>query len=337
MEIAHFVEQRRPRWASLEDLLQKAETRGLEALALDEAKSLSRLYRSASSDLLEVRAKGGAAEVSDYLNDLVGRAYALTQPGRRVKGREVFRFVTHGFPDLMAREMRFYLLSLALFLAGGGFGWLGMVFDPDAAPYLVPEQHLELDPVKRAEQEAKGEVAPAQQQAAFASFLFTHNIQVAFFAFALGLTVGVGTVIVMFGNGVLLGSLAWVYTSKGLAAWFWGWILPHGIPEITAICIAGAAGLVIARGIVAPRGLSRRQSLRKESVPALHLLLGTLTLFVLAGFIEGSISQIHPPKLSSAFKIAFALVVGTAVYAYLLSGSFRAAAKRVTGAATAGR
>jgi hypothetical protein len=58
-------------------------------------------------------------------------------------------------------------------------------------------------------------------------------------------------------------------------------------------------------------------------VTALKLLLGTLALFVLAGCIEGTISQIHPPRLSIAFKIGFALVVGSGVYAYLLSGFIR--------------
>ena len=77
---------------------------------------------------------------------------------------------------------------------------------------------------------------------------------------------------------------------------------------------------MIARGLVAPRGCRGGMALRKEAVTAVKLLLGTLALFVLAGCIEGTISQIHPPRLSVAFKITFALMVGSGVYAYLLSG-----------------
>jgi uncharacterized membrane protein SpoIIM required for sporulation len=163
-----------------------------------------------------------------------------------------------------------------------------------------------------------------EQQANFSAFLFTHNIEVAFFAFALGITVGIGTAVMLFVNGLFLGALAQVYTAKGMAGWFWAWILPHGIPEISAICIAGAAGLVIARGLAAPRGLPRGMALRQEAVTAVKMLFGTLALFVLAGFIEGTVSQIHPPKLSVAFKISFALAVGTGVYAYLCSDFLRA-------------
>ncbi|MBL8916470.1 MAG: stage II sporulation protein M [Archangium sp.] len=325
MEIAEFVEQRRPKWSTLERLLDVAERDGLKKLSLDDARALSRLYRSASSDLLWVRARAGAAEISGYLNDLVGRAYALTYPGKRLRFNAIWKFLAMGFPELLAKEWRMFVASFLLFWAGGGFGWVGMMFDPDAAPYLVPEQHQTLDPEKRKKDEAENPGASTGQQAAFSSFLFTHNIQVAFLAFALGLSAGIGTAILMFLNGVMLGSLAWVYTSKGMAGWFWAWILPHGIPEITAIVIAGAAGLVLARALVAPKGQSRRMALKREGKTAVQLLLGTLTLFVLAGFIEGTISQIHPPRLSVVFKLSFALAVGSGVYAYLWSGALRKA------------
>lgn len=323
MEIAQFIEARRTRWAELEKLVDHAQSAGLRALSLDQARSLSRLYRGASSDLVWVRAHGGSADVSGYLNDLVGRAYAVTYPGKRPRARDAWKFVAHGFPALMRAEWRPFVAAWALFLSGAAFGWLGMTFDPDAGHYLVPEQHLKLDPEQRAMEEASGEAASVEEQAAFSAFLFTHNIQVAFFCFALGITAGIGTAVLLFGNGIFLGALAQVYASKGMAGWFWAWILPHGIPELTAICIAGAAGFVIARGLLAPKGLARGVALRREAVRAVQLLLGTLALFVLAGIIEGTISQLHPPKLSVGFKIGFALVVGLGVYAYLLSALAR--------------
>lgn len=324
MEVAEFIESRRPRWEKLEALLDKAEGQGLRALSLEDARSLGKMYRAVSSDLLWVRARSGSADVSAYLNDLVGRAYALTYPGKRPRLADVWGFVARGFPALLRREWRMYIASVLMFMAGLGFGYLGMTMDPDGAHYLVPGDHQKLDPVERAEKEAQGHGMGVDEQAYFSSYLFTHNIQVAFLAFALGITVGIGTAVMLFVNGLFLGALAQVYTAKGMAGWFWAWILPHGIPEITAICIAGAAGLVIARGLAAPKGLPRGLALRQEAVTAVKLLFGTLALFVLAGFIEGTVSQIHPPKLSVVFKISFALVVGSGVYAYLCSDFLRA-------------
>ncbi|MGQ0506405.1 MAG: stage II sporulation protein M [Myxococcaceae bacterium] len=324
MELPEFVEQRRPRWSSLERRLARAEEEGLSKLSLDDARQLSRFYRSASADLLWVRSRGESSDVAGYLNDLVGRAYAMTYPGKRLRLADVGSFVSRGFPELLRKELRMFLAAWLFLLAGMGTGYLGMVVDEDAAAYLVPSDHLKRDPTKRAADEAKDDaVSGPQAQAAFSSFLFTHNIGVAITCFALGLTAGVGTALLLFITGVLLGSLAYVYAAKGLAGWFWAWILPHGIPELTAICIAGAAGFVLARGLIAPQGLPRRVSLRREGGAAVRLLLGTITLFVLAGIIEGTISQIHPPHLSVAFKISFAVVVGLGVYAYLHSASWR--------------
>lgn len=327
MELAEFVDHRRPRWVELERLLNKSEATGIKSLSLEEARQLARLYRATSSDLLWVRARSGAADVSEYLNDLIGRAYAITYPGKRPRLADVVGFLTHVFPDLMAKEVRMFIAATLMFWAGAGFGFVGMVFDPDAAIYLVPGQHQKLDPTERAKDEASGEVASAEQQAAFSSFLFTHNIQVAFLAFALGISAGIGTALMLFVNGLFLGALFHVYMKADMSGWFWAWILPHGIPELTAICIAGAAGLVIARGMIAPKGLPRGMAVRKEAITAVKMLLGTLALFVLAGLIEGTVSQIHPPKLSVAFKITFALVVGAAVYAYLFSAYLRRRAK----------
>lgn len=323
VEIATFVEARRARWVELEQLLGKAEARGLSTLTLDEARALSRLYRASSADLLWVRAQSSSAEVTGYLNDLVARAYAVTYPGKKLRPGTAWRFLADGFPRVLRREWRVFIAAWLITLAGTGFGWIGMRIDPNAGQSLLPAEHLKLDPTERAKEEATRTVSTADQQAAFSSFLFTHNIQVAFLCFALGLTAGVGTALMLFINGLLLGALAYAYAARGLAGWFWAWILPHGIPELTAICIAGAAGFVLARGMIAPSGERRGVALRREATVALQLLLGTLALFVLAGLIEGTISQIHPPRLSVAFKISFALTVGSAVYAYLLSAFWR--------------
>jgi uncharacterized membrane protein SpoIIM required for sporulation len=231
--------------------------------------------------------------------------------------------VTRGFPELLFAEWRPFLAAWLIFFGGFGFGYMGMTFDPSGGYFLVPEDHLKTDPLERARTEANREVASVSEQAAFTAFLWQNNIQVSFLCFALGITAGVGTALLLFGNAVFLGALAYVYASKGMTAWFWAWILPHGIPEITAIVIGGAAGFIVARGMLAPGGLPRRVALRREASAAVRLVLGGILLFLLAGVIEGTISQIHPPKISAAFKISFALIVGLGVYAWLFSAALR--------------
>ncbi len=319
MDLNEFIEQGRPRWHRLTRLLDRIESAGLKSLSLEEAREFGRLYRAASSDLLWARGRSASAELVESLNDLVARGYAQTYPGKRPRLRDAVEFYRRGFPQLVRAEWKAVVAAYVLFLSGMLFGYAAMQLDPSSAVYLVPEQHQSLDPDKRVAEEAKNEKGmSADHQTAFSSFLFTHNIQVAFLAFALGLTLGIGTVILLFVNGVFLGALAVAYEAKGHAVWFWAWILPHGVPEISAICLAGAAGLLLGRALVAPGSRSRADALRVEGRLAVRLVLGTLPIFVAAGIIEGTLSQIHEPRLPSVVKLTFAAAMAVLLAAYLL-------------------
>jgi uncharacterized membrane protein SpoIIM required for sporulation len=317
MDLSEFVSTHRPRWERLQTLLDRIEHAGLQQLSVEEAQEFGRLYRGASSDLLAARGRAASADLVEYLNELVARGYAQTASGERTRPRDVWAFYAQGFPRLVRREWLAVLLSYGLFFSGSLFGYVAMAVDPSAASVLIPEQHQSLDPDKRVEEENHSKGATGDEQAAFASFLFTHNIQVAFLCFAMGITLGVGTVILLFYNGIMLGSLAWVYQLKGHAVWFWAWILPHGVMEISAICLAGAGGLLLGRALVKPGERTAADALREEGRRAVQLCLGTIPLFILAGLTEGTISQIHEPHLPSSVKLLYAGMTAALLVAYL--------------------
>jgi uncharacterized membrane protein SpoIIM required for sporulation len=177
----------------------------------------------------------------------------------------------------------------------------------------------EFTPTQRSKVKRLHERGHYDEATVFSAFLFTHNIQVTFLAFGLGITAGVGTALVLFANGVPLGALAVQYHEAGQDLFFWAWILPHGIPELTAIAIAGGAGLVLGRGLVLPGRRRIRDALRHEARRAVRLVVGTMPVLVMAGVIEGTISQMHEPLMPYPAKLAFALLVGTALYIWLWS------------------
>jgi uncharacterized membrane protein SpoIIM required for sporulation len=168
------------------------------------------------------------------------------------------------------------------------------------------------------QEEHTGGNESAGTAAAFSGFLFTHNIQVTFVVFALGVTFGVGSAALLFYNGVPLGALAMQYHQEGLGTFFWAWILPHGIPELTEVFVAGAAGLIIARGMWLPGRRRRIDAMIEETRTAVALVLGGMPILIVAGLIEGTISQIHEPTLPYSAKLIFALLVGSLLYYYLL-------------------
>lgn len=321
-DVERFLREREPHWHDLEALLAQVERSGARSLGIEGARRFSKLYRQVSDDLVRARTELVDATVQDYLNDLVARAYRLVYAGTVPVGslaslRRLVAFFALDFPALVRLEWRVVALSAALFFAGGALGAAGLALDPRAASVLLPEQHQLTTPSDRvAEEEARGAHA-ASEAAAFSSFLFTHNIQVSFLVFAMGLTFGVGTSALLFYNGVPLGALAYQYHAYGQGLFFWAWVLPHGIPEISAIVIAGAAGLVLARGLVRPGRRSRRDALVHEARRSVRLVVGAMPILVVAGLIEGSISQLHAPVVPYAVKLVFAGLVGVALYAWL--------------------
>lgn len=318
-DVTRFMRERAPVWQELERALAVVEQRGIDALGLDGARRFGALYRTVSSDLIRARTELVDASVVDYLNDLVARSYAHIYAGTSARKGRLLAFFLREFPRLFRAEWRAVVLSAALLLGGGGIGALFAAIDPSALGVLVPDQHQAWTPAERvADEEQSGGASDGHQAAAFSSFLFTHNIQVTFLAFALGLTAGIGTAALLFFNGLPLGALAVQYHQAGEGLFFWAWILPHGIPELTVIFIAGAAGLVIGRGIVRPGRLRRRDALVQEAGRAVRLVIGGMPLLVLAGVIEGTISQMHEPRVPYVLKLVFAVVVGAGVYAYLL-------------------
>lgn len=145
----------------------------------------------------------------------------------------------------------------------------------------------------------------------------TNNIQVAFLAFAGGITFGILTVYVMVSNGIMVGALAGLFWHYGQSYAFWAYIVPHGVIELTAIFIAGGAGLLMGYKLFVPGPYSRVYQLKRQAKRSVQLLLGTIPLFVIAGVIEGFIT---PASFSLETKYIVACVTILALILYILIG-----------------
>jgi uncharacterized membrane protein SpoIIM required for sporulation len=318
MELHRFLADGRPRWQELEALLTRVEREGLRALGVDEVRRFGQLYRQAASDLLYAQSRVLSSDVGGYLNDLVARAYAQIYARRRLRLAGLGAFWARTFPQVFRRTARYTLASAATFLVAAGVGFGTMAVEPRAALYLLPADHRHTDPAERVRRvESSGEVLSSGESATFTAFLFTHNLRVTFLCFALGLTFGVGTLLVLFFNGLTLGALAFAYHQAGVGLFFWAWILPHGVPELFETFLAGGAGLLCGRALAAPGERTRLESLREGAKDAVRLVLGGVPILILAGFVEATISQIHEPHLPYSVKLAFAGLFALGLAAYL--------------------
>ena len=318
-DVNRFVEERGSAWARLDQLLLRIEREGMASLELPTAREFGRLYRSVSNDLLCARTEMVNAAVVDYINDIVARAYAVMHaPARTTAGGKLSSFFVVEFPRLFRRERRMVALAALVMLLGASIGAAFVAVDRYALGALIPDGHQSLTPAERVgrdEQSSRG--VSGDSAVAFSGWLFTHNIEVSFLVFTLGVTFGLGTVALLFYNGVPLGALAMQYHQEGQGLFFWAWILPHGVTELTEVCVAGAAGLIIARGLWLPGRRSRGAAFAEEAKTAASLVLGGMPLLVLAGVIEGTVSQMHAPIVPYWAKLTFAALVALGVFSFL--------------------
>src|SRR5690242_19885436 len=228
MDLATFIQERRPEWRKLEETLELVEGSGLAALDDAQAVEFGRLYRRAASDLNQAQTFVSGEATERYLNDLVARSYLAIYGKTRIQMRGLLGYLIGGFPTVFRRCLPHFLLALALFALGVVFGYLVSAHDRSTArALLMPDMQTILP-----DEDGEDTSTPAQttgQFSAFSSFLFTHNVSVSLMAFALGITLGLGTAWLMFYNGVILGVLAAIFVEARQASAFATGVLPHGV------------------------------------------------------------------------------------------------------------
>lgn len=294
-------------------------------LTLDEAKRFHFLYQKVSADLGRIATFASEPELRRYLEALTARAYAEIHETRE-RGRR-FRpwhwFFTE-FPRAFRRHIGAFYISCIITAVGVLFGALAVTLDEEAKEAVLPPMfanHLG-DPAKRvAEEERATTDRGAGQQSTFAGQLMVNNIGVSIKAVALGMTFGLGTIVLLFYNGVILGLVGIDYILAGQSVFLAGWLLPHGVIEIPAILIAGQGGLMIGQTLIG-RGDRAPLSARLRTLgPDLATLIGGIAvMLVWAGFVESFLSQYHQPVIPYAVKIAFGLVELAVLVWFLGSG-----------------
>ena len=157
------------------------------------------------------------------------------------------------------------------------------------------------------------------------SVVITNNIRVALTAFALGISFGLGTIWVLAVNGAMLGGIAGAFAKSGIQGQMWMVILPHGALELSAIVIAGGAGLMVGYGLWAPGQRTRLRALREDAVRAMQLAVGLVPAFAIAGLIEGLVTP--SDAIGEGFKVGLGISVAVIFWLYLLLAG-RSASRR---------
>lgn len=320
---SYWLEKRKSHWLRLEHLLDQSHKHGLKSLTRSELQELGLLYRQAAADLSALREDPTAQYYARSLNLLLARAHNTIYSGEKTSPlKNIVRFYRYTYPQIFRRQLPLVITAFLIFLAGAIVGLLLTVTRPDF-------MHLFLGPamINSLERHEMWTHSVVTIKPAAASGIMTNNMTVSFLAFIFGITAGLGgitwalfnfplpdTITLLFINGMMLGvvgAACWFY---GMSLGLWSFVAPHGVLELPAIFIAGGAGLMVAKALLFPGLLSRRDALARNGVEAVRLLVGTIPILIIAGTIEGFIS---PSGIRPAWKFTLAAAIATIFFLYL--------------------
>ena len=312
LNVEKFAERERSYWNELEAMLNKLEKHSTP-LSIIQLKRLYYLYDRVSGGLLKLSTFSGEQPLRSYLEGLVARSYSYIHTEKRRFSFRHFNYnkFTKAFPIVFRRNIVAFYISLAVALGGALFGGLAIALDTQAKAAIIPAQfsHLNQSPTERVATEENGKNSNriSSQHSTFAAHLMANNIKVSIACLALGITFGIGSMLMIFYNGLLLGAICTEYYLGGQTIFLLGWLMPHGVIEIPAFILAGQAGVILGNCLLKP-GSSRKNALREKTYDLTIMICGIAVLLVWAGIVESFMSQYHEPILPYWFKIAFGIV-----------------------------
>lgn len=313
MPIDRFINERKTVWQRLEELLALLDRMTLRKLHREEVRELGRIYRRTASDLAIARSESRDPRLVNYLNSLVIRAHGRIYRADSQGGQRVRDFFSRDFPQTFRRTWRYTATAFVVFWLFTGIAFFGTRHDPDFSEFAGISPFFR-EVVINHRTHWWEDLNEANQIGS--SQIFTNNIRVTFYAFALGAIFGLGTLYVIAFNGAMFGAIiALTYRAGFGNHLLFGFVISHGVIELSCIFIAGGAGLLIGTALLMPGDLSRADALKSRGLDAVKLIVGCVPLLVVAGIIEGFIS---PQPISPLIKIGIGSITGIALYSYLL-------------------
>lgn len=275
MREAAFIKQNKEKWNDID-------TKGQSN---PDADDLADNFIELTDDLSYARTFYPNSQTEKYLNRITSKYFIGIYKYRKRDSGRFLRFWKEELPMVMYRQRKNMLYSFLFLTLGFIIGAFSASQDDSFVRLILGDSYVNMT----LENIEKGDPMAVYKSSDSAPMFFaisTNNIRVAFLAFIAGIVFSVGTVYILFGNGVMLGAFQYFFYQKGLLGTSMLSIWLHGTLEISAIVIAGGAGLALGNALLFPQTYSRSYSLKKAAKEALIIVVGLVPVFVVAAFIE---------------------------------------------------
>jgi uncharacterized membrane protein SpoIIM required for sporulation len=230
------------------------------------------------------------SKVTIYLNKLASGIYLGIYKNKKEDTSRIVRFWKTELPLVIRRHHRVLLFSFIIFTVFALMAAFSAANDQDFVRGVLGNGYMEMTEQNIAKGDPFG-VYKEQDSLSMFLWIAVHNVQVSFMIFVTGILAGLGTVWMLFNNGVMLGAFQYYFFSKGL-----GWksvlvIWIHGTLEISSIIIAGAAGIVLGKSLIFPGTYKRLPSVKRGAQDGFKMMIGLVPIFIVAAFLEGFVTR----------------------------------------------
>lgn len=286
MKQSLFESRHQPQWQAFAEQLTQLEQGKAKA---EELADFPHHYRRLCQHLALAQERGYSSYLVDPLQQLALRGHQQLYRHRSQLAANVLSFLLADFPRLVREQWRFVLIASLLFFGSlVGIALLVYLFPELIYSIVSPQQVAEMQSMYDPDASRLGRVAERASSEDWMMFGYyvMHNIGIAFQTFAAGLLFGLGSVFFLIFNGLIIGAISGHLTEIGYGQTFWSFVIGHGAFELSAIALAGAAGLQLGWALIAPGHLTRGESLRLAARRSVQMLCGVMLFLLIAAFIE---------------------------------------------------
>ena len=281
MKETSFIKQNNEKWKEYENVLEQED---------QNPDKLKDIFVEITDDLSYSRTFYPNRSVRVYLNGIAQTIFQGIYTNKKSEKSRLKTFWTDELPKLIYESRDSFRLSFAVFALSVAIGVISSAIDIEFSRIILGDSYVDMT-IENIESGDPMAVYKESGQFGMAMGITLHNIMVSFLVFITGIFFAIGTIGVMIQNGIMLGAFQYFFYEKGvfLDSVLTIWI--HGTFEISAIIIAGAAGITMGKGLVFPGTLSRVKSFQISAKRGLKIMLGIIPIFVFAGFFEGFLTR----------------------------------------------
>lgn len=282
MREAAFIKNNKEKWEKIDEQTQD------DHLA---AENMAENFVELTDDLSYARTFYPKSQVVKYLNQLTGRYFINIYKYRKKEKGRFLNFWKVELPLIMYRYRKYMLYSFIFMLMGVLLGIFSQQQDSDFANIILGPGYVN-QTIENIESGDPMAIYKSTNEEPMFFMISTNNIAVSFYAFIYGIFLSVGTVYIMFSNGIMLGVFQYFFFERGLLTTAMMSIWLHGTLEISAIIIAGGAGIALGNSILFPGSYKRMVSLQRAAADSLKIVVGLIPVFIIAAFIESYLTRL---------------------------------------------